>query len=158
MNQRTRHYRNHRRRGMTAVLAMLFMVLAATLAVGMFAMATMNTQSGRSLSDADRARGLAESGLRWISWRFIMMNRPKTTIGAITPAVADSLWPAIRTSINNDLANMVNAVGADDDVRRRRRSRPPRSPRDETAGPLRRSRSASTRSGPATRSTSVTCA
>ncbi|HTK75183.1 MAG TPA: hypothetical protein VL371_07985 [Gemmataceae bacterium] len=108
MNQRTRHYRNHRRRGMTAVLAMLFMVLAATLAVGMFAMATMNTQSGRSLSDADRARGLAESGLRWMSWRFMMMNRPKTTIGAISPTVADSLWPAIRTSINSDLANMVN--------------------------------------------------
>ena len=42
-----------------------------------------------------------------MTWRFMMMNRPKTTIGAITAPVADSLWPAIRTSINNDLANMV---------------------------------------------------
>src|SRR3954451_11229371 len=110
MNHRTprsRIRRRRRRRGMTAVLAMMFMMLAATLAVGMYALATMNTQSGRSFADADRARMLAESGLRWMSWRFMMMNRPKTTIGAITPTVADSLWPSIRTSITNDLANMV---------------------------------------------------
>ena len=60
MIHRTRHIRTRcrrRRRGMTAVLAMMFMLLAATLAVGMFAMATMNTQSGRSLADADLRRG-----------------------------------------------------------------------------------------------------
>ena len=103
---------------MTAVLAMLFMVLAATLAVGMFAMATMNIQSGRSLSDAERARGLAESG----SLDELAVHHdepPEDDDRRHPPTVADSLWPAIRTSVSNDLAEHGERVGTGDDVRRR---------------------------------------
>src|SRR5918993_371998 len=98
------------RRGATAVLAMLFLVILSSLALAMYAMATTNVQAARNFSDGDRARATAESGLRWASWRFTRMARPRTTIGNITPAVADSLWPSIRTSITNDYATLTNAA------------------------------------------------
>jgi hypothetical protein len=57
--------------------------------------------------EGERARGAAESGLRWVSWRFTKMTRPRTTSGAITPAVAQALWPQIKTSVTTDLNTML---------------------------------------------------
>ena len=72
---------------------MLFLVLFSTLAFAMFSMSTLNSESASNLSEVTRARGASESGLRWISYRFFKMARPKTTIGTITATVANSLWP-----------------------------------------------------------------
>src|SRR3954469_18843990 len=91
------------RRGAAALMAMLYLLLFSTLTVAMFTMATLNTQTAANYSDADHARATAESGLRWIQYRFMKMDRPKTTIGNITPAVASNLWPGIRSSITADL-------------------------------------------------------
>lgn len=96
------------RRGAAAVLAMLYLTLFATLAMAMYAMTTINVQVADNQADAERARGVAESGLRWMQHRFVRMNRPKTTIGEITPTVAANLWPAIRSAIASDLASMLN--------------------------------------------------
>lgn len=96
------------RRGAAATLAMAYLILFGTLAVTMFAMSTLNNQTSHNLRDVERARAAAESGLRWMEHRFLKMSRPRTTIGTISPAVADSLWPAIRTSITNDLSDMLN--------------------------------------------------
>lgn len=95
------------RRGVTAVLAMLFLVIFTTLAVAMFGMSSMNIQTASNLSETDRARAAAESGLRWVSYRFVKMARPKTTIGNITADVADDLWPSIRDAIEDDLATLL---------------------------------------------------
>lgn len=91
---------------MAAVVAMLFLALLATLSVAMYSTATTNVQASRNYSEQARARSAAESGLRWMAWRFMRMNRPKTSIGNITPAVASTLWPSIRTAIVNDFASM----------------------------------------------------
>src|SRR4051812_8743166 len=99
----------YRRRGMTAVLAMFFLALAATLAVAMYIAATTTTASASNMIESERARSAAESGLRWMGWRFLKMTRPKTTIGTITGSVASTLWPSIRTAISNDLATMLTA-------------------------------------------------
>lgn len=96
-----------RRRGATAVLAMLFLTLFSTLAVAMYSVGTLNTQTAHNLSDAERARSAAESGLRWTAWRFLRMNRPKTAIGNITASAANTLWPAIKTAVKNDFAAML---------------------------------------------------
>jgi hypothetical protein len=96
------------RRGATAVMAMMFLVLITTLSFAMFSMSSMNTQSAENLSDVQRARSAAESGLRWMGYRFIKMARPKTTIGSITPAVADSLWPSIVSSLQTDFASLLS--------------------------------------------------
>ena len=55
--------------------------------------------AGTAYTVVVRARDAAESGLRWISWRFVKMNRPKTATGNITSAVADTLWPTICNSV-----------------------------------------------------------
>src|SRR5688572_17740466 len=72
------------RRGAAAVLAMMFLVLFTTLALSMYGMSSINVQTASNLSDADRAYSVAESGLHWMSYRFVKMARPKTTIGNIT--------------------------------------------------------------------------
>lgn len=91
-------------------MAMLFLVILTTLSVAMFSLATTNLQSASNLSDAERSRAAAESGLRWMSYRFMRMSRPKTTVGNITPSVASNLWPQIVTSITNDLATLTNTA------------------------------------------------
>ncbi|HEV8605962.1 MAG TPA: pilus assembly PilX N-terminal domain-containing protein [Tepidisphaeraceae bacterium] len=91
------------RRGAVAALAMIYLMLFGTLAVAMYSMSTLNSQTAANYSDFDKARGAAESGLHWIEYRFTRMARPKTLIGNITPTVANNLWPSIRTSITTDL-------------------------------------------------------
>ena len=102
-----RFLRIRRRRGLTAMMAMIFLSMASILALGMYAASTSATASARNMVEGERARGAAESGLRWVSWRFTKMNRPRTTAGAITPAVAAGLWPQIKTSITTDLNTML---------------------------------------------------
>jgi len=97
------------RRGAVAMLAMLYLGLFGTLTVAMYIMATLNSQSAANYSAIDHARSTAESGLRWIQYRFQIMDRPKTRIGNITPTVADNLWPQIRTSLTNDLNTLSKA-------------------------------------------------
>jgi hypothetical protein len=92
------------RRGSAALMAMVFLTLFATLAVAMASMSTMNAQSAGNLAAVERARAVAESGLRWQSYRFRNMTRPKTLIGNIDSAAAATLWPEIKTAIRNDYA------------------------------------------------------
>jgi hypothetical protein len=98
------------RRGSAAILAMAYLTLFGILTGAMYSMSTMNVQTARNLSDVDHARAAAESGLRWVQYRFNHMSRPKTTTGTITSAVADSLWPAIRTAFTADMATNLNAA------------------------------------------------
>lgn len=101
---------NYNRRGSAAILAMAYLVLFAILTGAMYSMASMNVQTARNFQEVDKARAAAESGLRWMQYRFSHMSRPKTTTGNITSAVADSLWPSIRTAINTDMAtNLLSA-------------------------------------------------
>ena len=87
-----RHDRKHAKRsGMTAVLAMMFLTMATTLGLAMYAASTTTTASAANLLEADRARGAAESGLRWAAWRFVKMTRPHTTTGSHNPDEAMSL-------------------------------------------------------------------
>ena len=48
------------RRGSTAILAMLFLVLFTTLSFAMFSMSTLNTQSASNLSDVSRTHGIGD--------------------------------------------------------------------------------------------------
>src|SRR3954470_8829119 len=93
MNRQPRKLRlQSARRGATAVLAMLFLVIFVTLSLAMLSLATGNTQSASNLSDVARAQDAAETGLRWMEYRFQKMDRPQRTEGNITPAVARLVW------------------------------------------------------------------
>ncbi len=100
---RSRRWRG--RRGVVAMIAMLFLMLLSTLAVAMYSLSTLNTQSSYNLSDLQRARATAESGMRWFSYRLQHMQRPKTRVGNITSAIAANLWVPLTTAVSNDLAN-----------------------------------------------------
>lgn len=105
MSSRT-SIRSKPRRGATAVLAMLFLVVAVTLVVGVTSATSLNVQSTRNGAVAEQALGAAESGLDWFAWRLTQMSRPSTTSGTITASVVDTLWPSLKTSITNEMATM----------------------------------------------------
>ena len=103
---RARHHARHcaRPRGAAAVLAMLFLVLFATLTTAMLSLSVTNAQSASNLSDVARAHDVAESGLRFMQHRFLKMQRPKTTVGNINAVVANALWPTLQRAISDDFA------------------------------------------------------
>src|SRR5256885_6492447 len=80
------------RRGVTALLAMLFLMLITVLSLAMFRVASNNVQTSSNYSDLGRAQAAAESGLRWTNYRFSTMGRPRDLAGTITPAIAASIW------------------------------------------------------------------
>ena len=80
------------RRGVTALIAMLFLLLITTLTLAMFHVAGSNVQTSANFSDLSRAQAAAESGLRWTSYRFATMPRPREMAGKITAAVALDVW------------------------------------------------------------------
>jgi Tfp pilus assembly protein PilX len=84
--------RPSRRRGVTALMAMLFLMLISVLALTMFHVASNNVQTSVNYSDLARAHAAAESGLRWTAYRFVTMTRPRDMAGSITPAIAVNLW------------------------------------------------------------------
>ena len=98
------------RRGATAVLAMLYLVLFATLTLSMYTLSVTSVQSADNLADAERAHEAAESGLRWIEHRFANMTRPKTRSGTITDSVADTLWPQVCVNLEDELDGMLKTA------------------------------------------------
>ena len=81
-----------RRRGVTALLAMLFLMLITVLSLAMFHVAGNNVQTSANYSDLARAQIAAESGLRWTAYRFSTMGRPRELAGTVTPTIAASIW------------------------------------------------------------------
>src|SRR5689334_1635715 len=79
--------RNASRRGVTALMAMLFLMLITTLSLAMFHIAANNVQTSANYADLARAQAAAESGLRWTAYRFSTMNRPADLAGTITPQI-----------------------------------------------------------------------
>lgn len=105
-----RPFRRPRRKGAAALMAMVFLTLFGTLSVAMISLSTLNAQSAGNLADVERARAVAEAGLRWQAFRFRNMTRPRTLSGTIDQTVAASLWPGIKTAIRNDYATMTLAA------------------------------------------------
>jgi len=87
---------------------MLYLTLFTALTVAMFEMSTLNIQSAENLSQVERARSLAESGLRWQGYRFNRMARPKTTVGNLDQAVVDALWPSIKSAVQSDWTGLAS--------------------------------------------------
>ena len=94
------------RRGVTALIAMLFLILITTLTLAMFNVAAGNVQTSANFSDLSKAQAAAESGLRWTAYRFVSMPRPREMSGTITPAIAANIWSrsgGMRETLVNSL-------------------------------------------------------
>ena len=106
------------RRGVTALMAMLFLMLITTLSLAMFHIAANNVQTSANYADLARAHAAAESGLRWTAHRFATMTRPSDMAGTITPQIAYDLWNragGLRERLRDDLLlvrDQKNAVPA----------------------------------------------
>ncbi|HMB94430.1 MAG TPA: hypothetical protein VKK61_00160, partial [Tepidisphaeraceae bacterium] len=108
----TQRKNNHNRRGAAAVLAMMFLALMATLTLAMYSMTTSNVQVAENFDGVVQAQSAAEAGLRWTTYRFVHMARPKTTTGNITSTVAATLWPTLRQAIVDDISNPAKSGNA----------------------------------------------
>src|SRR5947207_2036339 len=113
------------RHGVTALIAMLFLMLITTLTLAMFHVAAGNVQTSANFSDLTKAQEAAESGLRWTSYRFNLMARPREMAGTITPAIASAIWNktdgfrdrlAANIALTRDLGNAPVGVTAGGDT------------------------------------------
>ena len=71
--------RRHRRRGTTAVLAMLYMLIFSALALGFYSSVTMATQIAQNEARANRAQVAAESGLQYLRHELSRIKFPSNT-------------------------------------------------------------------------------
>jgi hypothetical protein len=76
---RPRRLTHRRRSGVTAVVAMLFMVLFAALAIGYYAQTTMATQVGFNEQRMLSSRTAAESGMAWMRYQLSLVQVPPLT-------------------------------------------------------------------------------
>src|SRR6185503_16479836 len=98
--------RRVRRRGATVILAMMFLEFLSTLGLVMYSTASLNVRGAANLWENEKARATAESGLRWITWRFAKLTNLRTLKGNIDGATAIAMWPDIKNAIATDLANL----------------------------------------------------
>jgi len=87
--------------GISSVLAMLYLVLFSTLAVGFFAAITTATQIAANEQRASRMRLAAESGMAFMRYHLATAGLP-----AKTPP--DQLFEALTTSLHNKFDNTPN--------------------------------------------------
>jgi Tfp pilus assembly protein PilX len=97
-----RHAIHRTRRGFAAVMAMLFLALMVTLSLGMYGMSTLNLRTSVNVSDVERSRIAAESGMRWIQHRMLKV-RPSTAVGNLTATDAGTLWAALKANLRTEL-------------------------------------------------------
>jgi hypothetical protein len=87
------------RHGITAVLAMMYLVLFSSLAIGFFATTTMSVQIGKNDIYAARAQKSAESGLQLLRWHLDNLD-----VRANYDFTADPVFVAMYNQLNTRLS------------------------------------------------------
>ena len=89
------------RRGTAAMLAMLYLVLFSTLALGFFAAFTLATQTSYNERNARRALASAESGMEFTRYHLWALNiAPTTPSEELFQTVADQLGSKLNGTAN----------------------------------------------------------
>ena len=95
-----RHYAKQRR-GFAAVLAMIFLVLMAVIAVGFVEQSTLSAEVARNESDMASSQIAAESGMQWIRYQMGNINLPYGTSKAnVLARVSTQLGVALNGTPN----------------------------------------------------------
>src|SRR5258706_10045625 len=94
-----------KRKGITSVLAMMYLVLFSCLALGFYAHVTTAVQVSSNEMHAKRAMLSAESGMDFM--RYLLGN---VDIPSSTPP--DQIWPMLCTQIKQQLDGTANVHGA----------------------------------------------
>lgn len=96
---RQRYPRSSRDLGFSSVLAMLFLVLFSTLAVGFFVSSTMSAQIARNDKSLSLAQAAADAGMQFVRYQFDQM--------VIPPNPANLLFSA-ATALNSQIGGSAN--------------------------------------------------
>jgi hypothetical protein len=87
-----------RRRGATAVLAMLYLVLFSTMAVGFYAATTTSMQVSNNDERITRSFTATESGMDFMRFHLARVNLPSNPA---TPDPTGELWQDVNARLNN---------------------------------------------------------
>ena len=99
-NQGSAARRRPARRGFSSVLAMLFLVLFSTLAIGFYSTTTMSSQIARNQQSIALAQAGAEAGTQYIRYQFDQMTIPPNPPNLLQ-SVATALAGLNGTSVMN---------------------------------------------------------
>lgn len=98
-----------RQSGAAAILAMMFLVIFASLAAAMSIVAQGNLASADSHYKVQRSLASAETGLRFLIYRINKVSTNVTTTkGAITATNAPALWTQLATALSTSLSGELN--------------------------------------------------
>src|SRR6476646_1270667 len=90
--------RSRKHRGMTAVLAMLYLVLFSSLAIGFYAATTTSSQMANNDQQIGKAYMSAESGMDFMRYQLSNVHVPANTP---SDQVISSLYSNLQTQIHN---------------------------------------------------------
>ncbi|MEX0887479.1 MAG: hypothetical protein WD009_13675 [Phycisphaeraceae bacterium] len=98
--------RDHRQRGVAAVLAMLFMVIFGSLAAAMAIVSQGNLATADAHMKINRSLAAAETGMHVIEHRLReIANGIKTTQGEVDADLAEDLWQEVRQALAASFAS-----------------------------------------------------
>lgn len=102
---------NARRRGLASVLAMLFLVLFSTLAVGFYAATTLSAQVAKNERRLTTAQSAAESGMEFMRYQLGVITVPP---GTPSTQLLTTVWGLLGANLNGtynmgtDVVTMAN--------------------------------------------------
>jgi len=100
-----------RRRGLSSVLAMLYLVLFSTLAIGFYSATTMSAQISRNERGLQQAESAADGGMQFIRYQFgLMALLPNQPPAGLLAAVAQQLGNQLNgtSNMNGGTVQVVN--------------------------------------------------
>ena len=113
MKAQSQHPRPTNRRGFASVMAMLYLVLFTTLALGFYTATTMSVQVAKNERSLTVSQFAAESGLQFARYQLGMVVIPTNTP---TSQLLNCVYASLQTSLkgtsnmNGDTVGMVNGV------------------------------------------------
>jgi hypothetical protein len=111
MNARLNRRSSRRERGAAAILAMMFLVIFASLAAAMAIVSQGNLQTADSSLKISRSLAASETGMRFMIYRINQVTVDvKTRAGEINATNAPALWDEIRAGLKASFANEVHNV------------------------------------------------
>ena len=109
-----------RRRGLSSVLAMLFLVLFSTLAVGFYSAASMSAQVSKNERALNLADSAADGGMQFIRYHLGQCSLPPNAPSPVLPSIANQLGLQLNPTPNmqghtvQDVNGVVDIPGGSD--------------------------------------------
>ena len=111
-NMFTASFQPRRRHGLASVLAMLYLVLFSTLAIGFYAATAMNVQIAKNEHGLQQGQAAADGGMQFIRYQLGAMKIPPLTPqSGLLNAVATQLGNALNGSANMNGHTVQNTNG-----------------------------------------------